>query len=144
MRMSEAKLYRAAIEAGSNAVDRSDADALKVKDIYPAWSGLIGKTVDKAGFKFTYGGDLYKTIPANHTFAAEWVPGVGTESLYKRIDEEHAGTLEDPIPYEGNMELSEGLYYIQNDVVYLCTRSTGQPVYHDLSALVGVYVEVAV
>lgn len=144
MTMKEARAYRAAIEAGSNAVERSDADALKVKDIYPKWESLIAQTVDKSGFKFTYHGDLYKTIPANHTFAAEWVPGVGTESLYTRIDEAHAGTLADPIPYNGNMELTEGLYYSQNGVVYRCIRSTGQPVYHDLSALIGVYVEVAV
>lgn len=142
MTMKEARAYRAAIEAGSNAVERSDADALKVKDIYPAWEKLIGQTAEKAGFKFTYHGDLYKTIPANHTFAKEWVPGVGTESIYTRIDEAHTGTLEDPIPYTGNMELFEGLYYIEYDVVYLCTRSTGQPVYHELSALVGVYVEI--
>lgn len=143
MRLSEARAYRAAIVAGSNAVERSDADALKVKDIYPAWEDLIGTTAEKAGFRFTYGGDLYKTIPANLTFAAEWAPGIGTESLYTRIDETHAGTLADPIPYDGNMELSEGLYYSQNGVVYLCTRSTGQPVYHALSELVGVYVEEA-
>lgn len=142
MRMSEAKLYRAAIEAGSNAVERSDADALKVKDIYPVWENLIGQTVDKAEFKFTYHGDLYKTIPANHTFAKEWVPGVGTESLYTRIDEAHAGTLDDPIPYTGNMELFEGLYYVEYDVVYRCIRSSGQPVYHELNALIGMYVEV--
>jgi hypothetical protein len=134
--------YRAAIEAGSNAVERTDSDALKVRGIYPVWEALVGTTAEKAGFRFTYGGDLYKTIPANHTFAAHWVPGVGTESLYTRIDEAHAGTLDDPIPYNGNMELSEGLYYSQNGVVYICIRSTGQPVYHDLSALVGIYVEV--
>lgn len=143
MKLSEARAYRAAIEAGSNAVERSDADALAVKDIYPIWKSLIGQTVEKAGFKFTYNGDLYKTIPEKHTFAAEWVPGVGTESLYTRIDEAHAGTKADPIPYEGNMELVEGQYYSQNGVVYLCTRSSGTPVYHALSDLVGLYVEVA-
>lgn len=143
MKLSEARAYRAAIEAGSNAVERSDAEALKVKGIYPMWENLIGQTVDKAAFKFTYNGDLYKTIPAKHTFAAEWVPGVGTESLYTRIDEAHAGTLNDPIPYSGNIELFEGLYYIQNGVVYRCILSTGQPVYHDLSALVGLYVVAA-
>lgn len=141
MTRKEAYAMRAAIEAGSNAVERSDADALAVKCIYPAWEYLIGKTAEKAGFKFTYGTDLYKTIPANHTFAAHWVPGAGTESLYTRIDEGHAGTQDEPIPYEGNMELFEGLYYIQSGVVYRCTRSTGQPVYHALSALVGLYVE---
>ena len=43
---------------------------------------------------------------------------------------------------DGNMELFEGLYYIQNGIVYLCTRNTEQPVYHALSDLVGLYVEV--
>ena len=142
MKLREAKMYRAAIEAGANAVERSDLDALAVKGIYPAWDSLIGKTVDKPGFKFTYGDKLYKTIPESHTFAAEWVPGVGTESLYTVIDEGHAGTLDDPIPYDGNMELTEGLYYSQDGIVYLCTRNTEQPVYHALSDLVGLYVEV--
>lgn len=76
-----------------------------------------------------------------HTFQADWEPGVGTESLYTCINEEHDGSKYDPIPYEGNMELLEGLYYVQDGVVYLCTRDTGSPVYHDLAALVGHYVE---
>ena len=143
MKLSEARAYRAAIVAGSNAVERSDSEALKVKDIYPTWESMIGQTVNKAGFKFTYSGKLYKTIPANHTFAAHWVPGVGTESLYTVIDEAHAGTREDPIPYSGNMELVNGLYYSQDGMTYLCIRGTGQPVYNALSDLVGLYVEVA-
>ena len=139
MKLKDAKMYRAAIEAGANAVERSDLDALAVKDIYPAWDSLIGQTVN-VDFKLTYDGKLYKVIQA-HTVQSDWIPGVGTESLYAVIDEGHAGTLDDPIPYDGNMELTEGLYYIQDGIVYLCTRSTGQPVYHALSDLVGLYVE---
>ena len=140
MKLKDAKMYRVAIEAGANAVERSDLDALAVKDIYPAWKSLIGQTVN-VDFKLTYDGKLYKVIQA-HTVQADWIPGVGTESLYAVIDEGHAGTLDDPIPYDGNMELTEGLYYSQDGIVYLCTRSTGQPVYHALSELVGLYVEV--
>ena len=139
MKLKDAKMYRAAIEAGANAVERSDLDALAVKDLYPAWDSLIGQTVN-ADFKLTHDGKLYKVIQA-HTVQADWIPGVGTESLYTVIDEGHAGTLDDPIPYDGNMELTEGLYYSQDGIVYLCTRSTGQPVYHALSDLVGLYVE---
>lgn len=141
MKLSEAKTYRAAIEAGANAVERSDLDALAVKDIYPAWESLIGQTVN-VDFKLTYDGKLYKVIQA-HTVQTDWIPGVGTESLYAVIDEGHTGAEDDPIPYDGNMELTEGLYYTQDGIVYLCTRSTGQPVYHALSDLVGLYVEVA-
>lgn len=140
MKLSEAKTYRAAIEAGANAVERSDLDALAVKDIYPAWDSLIGQTVN-VDFKLTYDGKLYKVIQA-HTVQSDWIPGAGTESLYAVIDEGHAGTLDDPISYDGNMELTEGLYYSQDGIVYFCTRSTGQPVYHALSDLVGLYVEV--
>lgn len=141
MKLKDAKMYRAAIEAGANAVERSDLDALAVKDIYPAWDSLIGQTVN-VDFKLTYDGKLYKVIQA-HTVQADWVPGVGTESLYAVIDEGHTGAEDDPIPYDGNMELFEGMYYIQNGVTYRCTRNSGQPVYHALSDLVGLYVEVA-
>lgn len=140
MKLKDAKIYRAAIEAGANAVERSDLDALAVKDIYPAWDSLIGQTVN-VDFKLTHDGKLYKVIQA-HTVQTDWVPGVGTESLYAVIDEGHTGAEDDPIPYDGNMELTEGLYYSQDGIVYLCTRSTGQPVYHALSDLVGLYVEV--
>jgi hypothetical protein len=140
MKLKDAKMYRAAIEAGANAVERSDLDALAVKDIYPAWKNLIGQTVN-VDFKLTYDGKLYKVIQA-HTVQADWIPGVGTESLYAVIDEGHTGAEDDPIPYDGNMELFEGLYYVQNGVTYRCTRNSGQPVYHALSDLVGLYVEV--
>ena len=139
MKLKDAKMYRAAIEAGANAVERSDLDALAVKDIYPAWDSLIGQTVN-VDFKLTHDGKLYMVIQA-HTTQADWIPGVGTESLYAVIDEGHTGTLDDPIPYDGNMELFEGMYYIQNGVTYRCTRNSGQPVYHALSDLVGLYVE---
>lgn len=140
MKLKEAKMYRAAIEAGANAVERSDLDALAVKDIYPAWDSLIGQTVN-VDFKLTHEGKLYKVIQV-HTVQTDWIPGAGTESLYAVIDEGHTGAEDDPIPYDGNMELFEGMYYIQNGVTYRCTRNSEQPVYHALSDLVGLYVEV--
>ena len=121
----------------------SDADGLKAKVLYPCWEFLVkkGSVTTKAGYRFTYGGNLYKCINANPTFQSDWIPGNGTAALYVRIDEAHAGTLADPIPYDGNMELKAGLYYTQSGVTYLCNRNTGQPVYNSLAELVGLYVE---
>lgn len=121
----------------------SDAEALQIKTMYPKWEKLVelGSVEAPAGFRFYHGDALYKCVNPNPTFQANWVPGVGTESLYVRIDETHTGTLEDPIPYEGNMELTAGLYYSQDGIVYLCNRDTGTPVYHALKDLVGLYVE---
>ena len=64
-------------------------------------------------------------------------------SLWTEINETHAGTVDDPIPYSGNMALENGKYYSQGGVTYRCTRDTGNPVYNDLAELVGLYVEVA-
>ena len=125
-----------------NTLEVDDTTALRMVEFYPEWADLIGKTVDKAEYKFQHNGKLYSTIPANHTFQADWVPGVGTESLYTRIDETHDGTQYDPIPYDGNMALTAGLYYPPGGVMYLCNRSTGKPAYNALSELVGLYVEV--
>ena len=69
-----------------------------------------------------------------------WEPE-NAASLWEGIDETHAGTLADPIPYEGNMALVAGLYYVQGGKVYLCTRDTISPVHNALSELVGLYVE---
>ena len=123
-----------------NTLEVDDSTALRMAEFYPQWKDLIGTTVDKAGFKFTHGDALYKTIPEQHSFQADWVPGVGTESIYTRIDETHAGTLTDPIPYNGNMALEAGKYYSQSGAVYLCTRDTVNPVYSALANLVGLYV----
>ena len=117
-----------------------DETALTAKELYPSWEELVdnGQSI-KVNYKFTFGGKLYRTLQA-HAFQRNWVPGQGTESLYEQIDEAHAGTVEDAIPYTGNMALEAGRYYSQNGVTYLCTRDTGSPVYHNLADLVGLYV----
>lgn len=139
--MTMEEVSRMLIAQQINTLEVGDSTALRMAEFYPQWEDLIGTTVDKAGFKFTHGGALYKTIPEQHSFQADWVPGEGTESLYTRIDETHAGTLTDPIPYSGNMALEAGKYYSQSGAVYLCTRDTVNPVYSGLADLVGLYVE---
>lgn len=133
---STARQYRAAIETAVQSL--TDETAVKIKTLYPSWESLIGKTLT-VGEKLYYNGELYKVLQP-HAAQESWKPGVGTESLYTRIDETNAGTLENPIPYDGNMALESGKYYSQDGVTYYCTRDTGNPVYHPLSALVGLYV----
>lgn len=125
-----------------NTMSLSDEQSLEIKDLYPEWASFIGKSLD-AGFKVLYEGRLYKVRQQIATVLENQAPSELTAALYEEINETAAGTLDDPIPYNGNMELFEGKYYSQNGVTYKCTRSTGQAVYHDLSALVGIYVEKA-
>ena len=116
----------------------TDAEGLENVELFAQYA--VGKDY-AVGDRFQYNGELYKVLQA-HTSQQSWVPGTGTESLYIKVDDIHAGTAEDPIPYNGNMELIENLYYTQGGVLYRCTRSTGTAVYNVLSELVGLYVEV--
>ena len=123
-----------------NTLNVDDNTALRMKDFYPAFESVIGQTV-RQGFKFTHGGKLWRTEQPEMTIQEHYAPGMGTESLYSEVCETHAGTLEDPIPYNGNMALESGKYYSQDGKVYRGTRDTGNPVYNALSELVGLYVE---
>lgn len=120
----------------------SDADATVVRGWYPTWGELVerGEPVS-AGSRLTHGHTLYRVIQY-HTPCSAWIPGHGTESLYEVIDERHAGTADDPIPYSGMMSIDYGAYYSEAGVTYICTRTSGQPLYHALADLVGSYVEV--
>ena len=128
-----------------NTIELTDEQSLQFKSLYPKWESFIGKSLE-ANFKIQYNDKLYKVKQKVNTVLKQdgYRPGEsGSEALYEEINETNAGTLEDPIPYNNNMELFEGKYYSQNGVTYKCTRNTGQAVYHDLSQLVGLYVEIA-
>ena len=105
----------------------SDSDGLKAKALDPRWEKLVtlGSVTAEAGYRFTYNGELYKCKNPDHTFQSDWVPGNGTAALYVRIDEDHPGTLADPIPAARSMEYTYGLYYSdpENGKVYLCART---------------------
>ena len=132
-------------QIAQNAVARlnglTGAEAIANKNLYLTWGECIGKKPTK-GFKFTYDNKLFEVIQGSLTIEEQWIPGQGTESLYAEINEENAGTLEDPIPYNNNMQLYNGKYYSQDGVVYLCNRDTEIPVYNALKDLIGLYVEV--
>lgn len=50
--------------------------------------------------------------------------------------------FEDPIPYTPPMELFKDKYYIQEKVKYKCIRNSEIPLNHNLSELIGTYVEI--
>ena len=119
-----------------NSLCVDDNTALRMVEFYPVWE--IG-TAYAVGFKVTRNGKLWRVLQA-HTSQAGWEPE-NAASLWEQICRTYSGEETDPIPYSGNMRLEMGKHYIENDVVYLCSRDTGNPVYHALAELVGQYVE---
>ena len=136
MRKSEAIKLRQHIETVVQSL--ADSEALEALVLHPEWAADTDYT---AGYKVQRGGKLWRCLQA-HTSQIGWEPE-NAASLWTEICESHAGTLEDPIPYSGNMALESGKYYSQNSKIYRCTRDTVNPVYNALSELVGLYVEEA-
>lgn len=134
MKRSEALKLRGIIEQSAQSL--SDGTALKAVCLYPMWASGVSYAV---GFKAQHNGKLWRVVQA-HTAQDGWQPE-NAPSLWEQVNETHTGELADPIPYEGNMALENGKYYIQNSVIYLCIRDTVNPVYNALSDLVGLYVE---
>lgn len=120
-----------------NTYDLSPSEALQVKDRYPEWETGINV---KTGERYRVEDVLWECIK-EHTTQENWKPSMATASLWKVVDEEHKGTIDDPIVYIPPMEIFKDKYYIQNGIKYKCTRNSEQPLTHDLSALVGLYVE---
>lgn len=120
-----------------NTYNLTSTEALEVKEMYPKWESGLSVNV---GERYLYEDTLWEVIQA-HTTQDNWKPSISTASLWKTVDVEHAGTLEDPIIYTPPMQLYNGKYYKQNDILYKCNRDSEIPLSHDLSALVGTYVE---
>jgi len=118
----------------------SDSDALNSIELYPIWTK---DTFYKQNLRLRYDEKLWKVLQ-DHTSQETYPPSIYTASLYAEVERPGQGdSIDNPIPYNNNMELIENKYYSQNDIVYRCTRSTGVPVYNNLADLVGLYVEVA-
>lgn len=132
------QILNAQTKADINTMTLSNNEALEVKEFYPEWSADSVQV--KVGERYQYDNLLWEVVQA-HTTQESWKPSLETASLWKVVDEEHAGTQEDPISYTPPMQIYVNKYYIQDGVMYKCTRNSGIPLSHDLSALVGTYVE---
>lgn len=116
------------------------SEALRVKSRHPIWK--VGIDV-KTGERYRVEDVLWECVK-DHLTQDNWKPSIATLSLWKIVDaEEHSGTIEDPIPYAPPMEIFKDKYYTQSKVLYKCIRDSGQPLSHNLSDLVGNYVEKA-
>lgn len=131
--IEDARKLRPIIEQAMQSVN--DSTAVQAVELYPKWAVGVAYSV---GFKVQYNGRLYKVIQP-HTSQSDWTPDK-VPSLFTEINETDKGTLDNPIPYNGNMELEMGKYYSQYGVVYICTRDIKTT--HDLKNLVGHFVEV--
>ena len=117
--------------------------AATVTYLFKAW-----KATDNSGAAIHYEvsdrrryNDVVYECRQAHDAQSHQTPDI-VPALWLRLDVEHAGTLEDPIPYATGMEIFNGKYYIENEILYLCDRDSGTALYNNLSELVNIYVKV--
>ena len=132
-------LVKMAIKQARQITD--DQEALAVKCLYKNWSKQLGRELT-VGEYVQHGDRLYRVL-TTHVAQVNWEPGVGTESLFVIVDKTHAGTKEDPVPWNANMECEEGKYYSEDGVIYLCVRASGIALQCKIVDVLGNYFQLA-
>lgn len=119
-----------------NDVQMTIEESLELAAYFPKWEA------DKEmllGYKVSYEGSLFEVIQ-EHTSQADWTPKVAT-SLFKVVQVEATGSIDDPIAWEPGMVLEEGKYYMEGGFKYKALRDSGIALHYALFDLVGNYVE---
>ena len=119
--------------------DISNEEALDYMAIIYPWDYYLDKVLTE-GMMVTYEEKPWR-VRQTHTPLEVYPPSLATASLYEAIDKEHSGEADDPIPYTPPMEIYAGKHYIEDGVIYRCTRDSEVALSHNLSALLGLYVE---
>ena len=120
-----------------NEVPMTIEESLELAAYFPKWEA--GKAMP-LGYKVSYDGSLFEVIQ-EHTSQADWTPKVA-KSLFKVVQEEADGSIDDPITWEPGMVIEEGKYYMDGEVKYKALRDSGIALHYSLSDLVGTYVKI--
>lgn len=106
-----------------------DQTAARAMDFYEEWNPAGHYEVgDRVRYLRSNGQMKLHKCRSEHDALPNYTPEV--ESLWEVIDVEHDGTVLDPIPYDPNMVVYKDKYYTWEDMLYLCVRDSGNPLYN--------------
>ena len=121
LQANTAPVMAAAKSYALTAVNIPDAQALDMVVLFPTWEEVLAAGTELAqGRVISKDGQLYRVVQSAVPQAHQVPGGEGMLAIYRPIDREHAGTLEDPIPWVYGMDCMTGLYYSYEGGVYLC------------------------
>lgn len=110
----------------ATATDLTDTVALSIPDLLPTWDELLeaGEPI-QPGVCLMHNGQCYRQVQSSAVTPQAHQPpgGDGMLAVYRPIDREHAGTLEDPIPWVYGMDCAEGKYYSYTGSVYYAKQN---------------------
>lgn len=103
------------------AADIPDNTALEMPDLFKTWDEVLAAGVQLADNTIINdGGQLYRVVQAVTPQAHQAPHDEGMLAIYRPIDKQHVGTLEDPIPFVNGMDTEKDKYYSYNGKTYLC------------------------
>ena len=109
--------------------DITDAEALAMPDMFRTWEEVLeaGKALE-ANTVLRIGRQLYRVVQQVTPQAHQRPDGEGMLAVYRPIDQSHAGTLEDPVPFVYGMDTEEGKYYSLRAATPTCATQDMSPV----------------
>lgn len=143
----QAKAIREAMDKAGMLLEASQAASLV--RLYKPWkafevdqnNGNIEKAVHyKVGERCRFNDFVYE-CRQEHDSQELYNPELAP-ALWTKLNVDHTGGMEDPIPYSSGMIIEKDKYYSEDGIIYLCTRNSEYPLYHNLKDLIGQYVEV--
>ena len=97
-----------------------DAQALEMPDLFPAWETVLSEGKELAAERvISKDGQLYRVVQAVTPQEHQPPDGEGMLAIYRPINPEHAGTVDDPIPWVYGMDCHAGEYYSYEGAVYM-------------------------
>ena len=90
-------------------------------DMFRTWEEVLeaGKALEE-NTVLRIGRQLYRVVQQVTPQAHQRPDGEGMLAVYRPIDQSHAGTLEDPVPFVYGMDTEKGKYYSYGGKIYLC------------------------
>ena len=112
------------------ATNLDDAVALQMPGLFKTWEEVLEAGAEIAANTIISCGDKLYRVVQNVTPQSHQRPdGDGMLAVYRPIDQTHAGTKADPIPFIYGMDTVAEKYYSYNGKVYLCKLTMPACVY---------------
>ena len=113
--------------AALSAQTATDGQALTMPTMYDYWAAGVSYSSEGQPSivrRVIDGVDWLYRCRQPHTSQADWMPE-NTPAMWVVINNQNAGTVDDPIPAARGMEYTYGLYYLDGEDgnTYLCKRT---------------------
>lgn len=100
-----------------NVVPMTNKETVERTTLFPKWEDYIGKSLSEVGFRIQYNKKLYEILQPVPSVIANQTPDL-VPANYGLVSE-HAGTIDDPIPYEHWLVIKKDKYYTENGKLYI-------------------------